>query len=88
VEAQAAQAEWAKGWISGFLVSHAIEISGSAKVLDTLPRSSRFVLVRAAQAKTGDTAAVIVVLKIQTRRAHLLGLDAPIRHHPAIDCGC
>jgi hypothetical protein len=33
-------------------------------------------------AKAGDAQAAIVVLKIQTRRAQLLGLDAPIRHDP------
>jgi hypothetical protein len=33
-------------------------------------------------AKAGDAQAAIVVLKIQTRRSLLLGLDAPIRHDP------
>ena len=33
-------------------------------------------------AKAGDHQAAIVVLKIQSRRALLLGLDTPIRHDP------
>lgn len=33
-------------------------------------------------AKAGDHQSAVVVLKIQTRRALLLGLDAPVRHDP------